>query len=301
MEQVIKWLRPYVKRLAVAAVVVVVLAVPPYYVWRRVGDRVLSDRSYVVYDEDIHITPPPRWIRSDIRELALRDASIDPPMPLLDDGLVEDVARAFAASPWVHSVLRVSKHHPARIEVELEYRRPVCVIAQSTGDGRHLVPRPVDVEGTLLPAQEFSLVDLRRYPRVDGITTTPVGPPGTRWGDPDVAGAARIADALADLWEPLGLERIGPMRRPPDGLASPHRMFEIHTQEGTRIIWGSAPGESESHEPTAAEKVARLQRWAEQQRTAGVGPARGTLDLRQRDFAGEVPANADRDDGSRRQ
>ncbi|MCA9102659.1 MAG: hypothetical protein R3C10_17710 [Pirellulales bacterium] len=294
MNVVVEWLRPYAKRLAVVATIAVVLALPPYLLWQQIGSRVLSDRSYLVYDEDIHITPPPRWIHSDIRELALRDASIDPPMPLLDDQLVEDIAGAFAASPWVKAVRSVQKHHPARIDVELEYRRPVCVVAQSTGNSRQLVPRPVDVEGTLLPAQEFSLVDLRRYPRVDGIATTPVGPPGTHWGDPAVAAAARIADALADLWEPLGLKRIGPMSRQ-SGNPSLAGSFEIHADDGTRIIWGRAPGEADSREPPTADKVARLRRWAEQQRAVGVGPVRGTLDLREHTAIGELSAAASRE------
>ena len=75
----------------------------------------------------------------DICREVFRDASLDRPLSILDDGLVEKIRSAFALNPWVAKVNSVRKYHPARVKVDLVYRRPVCVV--EIGTERHPVDR----------------------------------------------------------------------------------------------------------------------------------------------------------------
>ena len=147
----------------------------------------------------VEITPIPDWIHTDIREEAFRDASLDEPLSILDENLVERIARAFSLHPWVEEVRRVRKRHPARLEIDLVYRRPVCMVV--VPDGMHTV----DIEGVLLPADHFPPVEAMQYPRLRGVETTPTSP-GTRWRDVRVIEAAEIAAAFGDVWQELRLD-----------------------------------------------------------------------------------------------
>jgi len=118
----------------------------------------------------------------------------------------------------------------------------------------------------VLPGEGFSSAEARRYPRLGGIDTAPVG---TRWGDPRVAAAAEIAAALLPVWEQLGLDRIVPTGGTESSGAPAHR-FALLTPRQSWILWGRAPSGERSAEPSAAEKVARLEKYYREH---------GTLDL----------------------
>ena len=146
---------------------------------------------------------------------------------------------------------KVRKRPPAQVEVDLVYRRPVCMVDQPGG------PAPVDIEGVLLPSDDFSPIEKKSYPRLSGVDTGPVGPAGQRWGDGRVVGGAEIAAALADAWQRLRLERIvASPRAAASAVVEP--TFQLVTRRGTRILWGLAPGSKAAGEIPAAEKVARL-------------------------------------------
>jgi len=225
-----------------------------YTVWTGVREHVLSSEQYLLTPQNVRITPPPSWIHGDIRTEVFRDASLDGPLSILNDDLVSRIADAFSLHPWVKRVLRVSKHHPAGVRVELEYRRPVCMVQVPGG------VHAIDSEGVVLPGDDFSPVEASRYPRLGGINTEPLGPVGTRWGDPVVLGAAQIAAAFGDDWYALGLDRILP------SVAVAGRMdryaYELVTRGGTRFPWGCPPGDELAGEVPAAEKLARLKHYA---------------------------------------
>jgi len=225
-----------------------------YFVWNRVHHQVLSSEEYLVTPEKVEITPPPDWIHTDIRAEVFRGACLDRPLSIMDDDLTERIKDAFSLHPWVAKVGQVTKHHPARVKVDLNYRRPVCMV--------DIAPRllPVDANGVLLPANDFSPVAASRYPRLLGIDTVPIGPAGESWGDARVVGGAEIADALSDVWKPWRLWQIVAS---PSGIENESR-YALLTRGGTRIEWGLAPGSKVHGELPVADKLARLHEYVRQ-------------------------------------
>jgi cell division septal protein FtsQ len=156
----------------------------------------------------------------------------------------------------VAKVVAVRKFHPARLKVDLEYRRPVLMVEVPGG------LLPVDVQGAWLPSGDFSPIEAAGYPRLVGINSVPVGPVGTRWGDARVLGAAEIAAAIGSSnWTSLKLQRIM-ASTPWITNAGEEFTYEITTRGGTRVLWGRSPGASSPGEVPAADKVARLKQYA---------------------------------------
>lgn len=241
-----------------------------YAAWLQVRGPVLSSDQYVVGPQDVRITPLPEWIHRDIRFEVFRNASLDRPLSIMDEDLTERIANAFSLHAWVAKVVRVSKQHPAQVNVELIYRRPVCMVEVQ---GNLL---PVDVYGVLLPngPDDFSAVEKSRYPRLIGIDGVPVGMTGECWGDARVVGGAEIAAALGDVWKELDLWKIIPSDPAASGAAGEHT-YRLLTRGGTQILWGRAPGADAPGELPAAEKVARLRTYAAEHGTLeGGGPAK---------------------------
>jgi len=243
-----------------------------YLAWQHVRKRVLSSESYWLPLENVEITPLPEWIHTDIRIQVFRDASLDRPLSITDDDLVQRIRDGFALHPWVAKVQRVQKFHPARVRVDVVYRRPVCMV-ESAGE---LIP--VDEEGLVLPGEDFSPVEKSRYPRLVGIESAPLGPVGTRWGDDSVLGGAEIAASLSAGWEKWGLGRIVPARPAGAGLRDT-ATFELRTRNETRILWGRAPAGDASGQVPAKEKVARLEKYFAEHGTLDGKPASVLLDL----------------------
>jgi hypothetical protein len=208
--------------------------------------------QYAVTQEHVTITPRPAWIHADVRAEVFRDASLDG-LSILDDSLAERIVHAFKLHPWVADA-KAKKRPPAEVEVELLYRRPVCMVDQGGGS------LPVDIEGVLLPSDDFSPLEKQSYPRLSGVDTAPMGPVGQHWGDGRVVGGAEIAAALAEAWGPLKLERIVPSPRAA-ATAGIEPTYQLVTRGGTRILWGLAPGSTAAAEVSATEKVARLRQY----------------------------------------
>jgi 8-oxo-dGTP pyrophosphatase MutT (NUDIX family) len=200
----------------------------------------------------LEITPLPEWIHTDIRFEVFRNASLDGPLSITDEKLVERIDNSFSLNPWVARVVRVSKHASARVKVELVYRRPVCMV-EVPGD-----LLPVDAHGVLLPYgnDDFSPVEKSRYPLLVGITSARVAV-GECWGDPRVVGGAEIAAAVREVWEELQLQRIQPSDPFDTGVAE-EPTYKLFSRGGAVIFWGRAPGTKVPGELPAAEKVARL-------------------------------------------
>ncbi len=243
--------------LVVAGILLVLAAGAGYAVWQQVGPHVRSSGQYQLDPEQITITPPPAWIRSDIKAEALRDASFDGPLSLLDPELTVRVASALAAHPWVAHVERVSKRFPSGLDVVVSYRRPVAMV--EVEDGASALP--VDAEGIVLPTRDFRPTEAEDYPRIGEIHTTPSGSAGMRWGDAGVAGAAQIAAALGNEWKKLDLFRIVPGERKP-GRSGVEYTFSLVTHSGTKVNWGRAPTTDLPGELPAAEKISQLKTYA---------------------------------------
>lgn len=245
---IVGWLTRW---LLIAAVVGGALGGSWYALWARVRPHVLASGEYQLDPKKIEITPPPAWIRSDIRAEVARDVTLNRGLSVLDEDLTVRVAQAFSLHPWVAKVTRVSKRHPAGVQVDLVYRQPALLV-QAAGD-----LYPVDAEGVVLPGEDFAQADARKYPLLTEITTKPAGPVGAAWGDVRVAGAGRLATMLKPHWEALKLFRIVATQT---GSVPSSRDVQYHlfTHANSRVLWGRAPGFEGAGEPVAKVKLAQL-------------------------------------------
>lgn len=237
--------------------------------WRHYRDDIYQSEPYQLSADNVHATSPPEWIHSDVRGEAVRSAGIEQPVSILEEDLTERIARAFELHPWVARVDKVTKFHPARVEVEVVYRRPACVVEVPGG------LYAVDEQGVLLPSEDFSPAQTQQYPRVRGIDRAPLGLAGSAWGDARVTAAAQVASVLRPLWTEGQFTSIAPL--PTSDLEAPAQ-FELLTRDGGRIEWGHAPGAEIPDEPTAEAKLARLKEYFQQQAAGPSSTSR--LDLR---------------------
>ncbi len=277
------------------------IAVGVTAMWPQIQEHVSKNDDLWLTVESIDVTPQPSWIRVDVRTEVLRDASLDGPISILDPALAQRVAEAFVLHPWVADVTRVQKHHPARVSVELEYRKPACMVLVSgrlfpAGPGGEQITDglyPVDAQGVFLPPDDFSPIEAARYPRLVGANSIPVGPPGTRWGDSTVHEGARIAAVLVRDWLRYDLERIEPTvssRRNRGYLK-----FDLVTKDGTRVQWGFAPQPGPAGETVTREKLSQLDRYAEEHGSLNVPEPPNVINLQSWDAKlEEEPFTADR-------
>jgi hypothetical protein len=221
--------------------------------WIVVRDSVAAQDDYSLRADQIELTPPPPWIHSNVTAEVLRAASLDRPLSLLEEDLTRRIYEALPLHPWIARVERVSKRYPARMTVDVVYRRPVCMVEVPGG------VHPVDDESVVLPTADFSPTDATRFPLLRGIDSPP-SQPGTPWGDERVLEGSRLAAALSDVWMELRLASLAPLPRPEELLDEPYR-YELFTRSGLRIIWGLPPTGSAADKMLVESKIARLRQW----------------------------------------
>jgi hypothetical protein len=157
-------------------------------------------------------------------------------------------------------VERITKRLPASLEIELKYRQPVAAVASRDSAGVSFLP--IDHSAVRLPDSDLTEAERRYLPRIAGVTGRPLI--GDIWNDPCVVGGAKLAAALADVWQQLQLVEIIPAVHEANQ-GSPYYAFEITTSGGTRIVWGAAPGlEAASSESPFEQKRQRLVDYAAQ-------------------------------------
>lgn len=259
-----------------------------FTLWRSVKPRVLALPQFLVTAENVSITLPPKWIRSDVKNDVFRDVELAGPVSILDDDLAERFYEAFAAYPWVAKVNRVLKRPPAGVDVDLVYRRPVLMVKVPDG------LLPVDGEGVQLLTADFSPLEASRYPRLVELGPATPPPAGTRWSDARVAQAAALAAVLIDDWQDLGLQRIALSEGAPRSAAGPFE-FDLLTKQGTRVAWGAAPTSSADRSAIAADKLTRLRNYHAEHNTLEGAAGPQTLDLRAPHGTQVSPRTAARD------
>lgn len=244
------------RRAAPLLMIAATLSGGTYWAWSQQSARIEAEGHYRIGAADIHTTPRPEWITTDVTAESLRDASLDPPFSSLDATLPERVAKAFAFHPWVAEVRRV-RALTGGLEVELSYRRPVCMVELPPNGGKRGL-YAVDAEGTLLPSRDF-LDEPKKavaYPRLGGFVPAEVARVGAKWPDARIVAGARVAVVLNDAWQKLKLAKIAPQASVEATAATP--TFELLTQDGSRIVWGGAPGSEAKGEMPANKKIAAL-------------------------------------------
>lgn len=253
--------------LAVAVFLGGCLAGGGYAIWQNVRAHVLHSPQYQILLDNVSITPPPAWIHTDIKAEVIRDAEVDGALSVLDEDLTERIYQGFAAHPWVAKVLHVAKLAPARLQVELVYRQPVCMVQVAGG------LFPIDIEGVLLPTADFSPHEAARFPRLSNIPLPTEPPAGAVWRDTRVLEGARLAAALSEVWAEMGFHHFELMAEP----GSEGNHYQILTRSGSRVFWGPAPGTDEAAQALTKAKLARLKQYYAERGSLD-GP-HGTQDL----------------------
>lgn len=258
------------RRSGLSAVAVLVAAVVAGgFLWQRFGPEVRQGEGYTLEPQAVELEGVPPWVKADLRAEALRDASLDKPLPLDDPDLETRLARAFDLHPWVRRVIEVRVESPPRARVVIDCREPVAMVRVPPGPLGEGGLLPVDGEGFLLPVTDFTRDEAAGYPVIAGIQSLPRGPQGSEWGDPAVGEAAAVVSLVRPEWEALGLRECRLRER------SGRREWDL-VGEGVGLIrFGSAPGGEAAGEPGAAAKLAALKR------VAAEGPSGETLDLRE--------------------
>jgi hypothetical protein len=273
-------LRPQYRGLVLCAVIAVAAIGGSMYAWRRWGEPAMQSSEYLVTPENISVTPQPAWIHANVKDEVIRTAVFSE-LALLDRGLVEQVAQAFALHPWVKSVVRVEKRYPAQVAVELEYRQPVIVVKIDAPDEQGLLF--LDEESVLLRSGDFAPSQARNYLRIGAAGETPTSVYGTPWGSERIAGAARIAAAWGDQWQTLGLYWITAVRSSVGELT-----YELRTQDDkVRVVWGAAIGRESAGEAPAGQKIAALAQYVNDKGPLGKSGEGVVIDLRELAGAGK--------------
>ncbi len=222
----------------------------------------LSQRvEYRFKTSNIEINSAPHWVPPDLVQQVVDCKALPQEVSLLETNLTREIAEAFEIHPWVAEVVCVQKSFPARIQVELQYRRPVAMVQVKQGT------YPIDANGVLLPPADFSVAGMSCYPLILNVPSMPQGPAGTSWGDATVIGAARLANVLAStndgvsLWREFGLAAIRVPRRTKANVNSEELIYDLVTEGGSRIIWGRTPGTRHPEELSADKKIDRLHKY----------------------------------------
>lgn len=237
-------------------------------VWRSAEPSLRNLPQYRVTASTIELTPPPAWVRADVKLEALRDAGLlggpdAAPLSVLDDAgeLERRVATAIGFHPWVESVGIVRRLPPNRLVVEASYRTPVAALRLRGGGST--TGQVVDRAAVVLPPGDLTPATVARLPRIEcRAPLTPVRP-GEAWTDPRVTGAVAMITSLGDAWPALRLVDVTPSRTPEVRRDRPYFLYELRSTGNTRIAWGAAPGHAPADEPPFAEKLARLRSYVE--------------------------------------
>jgi hypothetical protein len=287
---------PLPGRMARAALAVAVLGGVAWgasYAWRAWGVPATRGPEYLISAEKIIAPTPPAWIRTDVVQEVVHSGSLEN-QSILDPQLTIKVADAFRLHPWVRSVRRVSKSRPAKVEVDLEYRRPAALVEITTAEARGVLP--IDDEGVLLPRGDFvdeagQLVpEALKYPVIVGGDALPEGAPGAAWGNTTIVGAARVAAALAEVWEECGLFKIAPA--PHTGGSSTEREYLLLARNGSQVIWGPPPGDKPKDQSLTRAKLEKLLDYVQRNRPFDPSAQTVEIDLRNADEVRVVPYTA---------
>lgn len=180
---------------------------------------------------------------------------------LFDPTLVSDMRRAYGESVWVKKITHIRRRFPNRVDVEFLIRMPA---AQVWHDNKFWL---VDNDAALLPVPG-SRDRFAALPEIVGVTSDIIGgrpKPGGQWRDPGVAGALGILRAFwgSPLAEALPVGRVvvnaGAFGSGAGRDAAVRRRFEVVTESGAVVRWGTFNPGDVAGELTNSEKLWHLQ------------------------------------------
>ncbi|TWU20198.1 hypothetical protein Pla52o_47130 [Novipirellula galeiformis] len=254
-------IRDLIRRLIVAPAALsfiwpVLLIVGGYVAWDRWGAEHVASQFYGVQLDQIKVTAPPNYVRTDVSETVFRDTALDQ-LSLLDVQATAKIASAFSTHPWVSRVISVRKLPGGNVDVHLEYRRPVAMVhvfkPNQSESGSFFFP--IDGTGTLLPTTEFAQSETLDYIHIEVPDVYPTGVVGGPFGDTRVEAAARLAGVLSSVREQAKIRAIGVHG---DARQNDAPQLEITTTDNRRLFWGNPPGLEERGERTVEMKIQAL-------------------------------------------
>lgn len=190
-------------------------------------------------------TAHPPWVSGAMRTLLERTAAGNLTGDPLDDASLRRTEAALLATGWVRSVDRIARRAGGVVTIRATWRVPVAVVRTPESD--HLV----SALGERLPLSGRQGWSGWRF------VTGPSGPlpeVGRAWLGGDVSAGLRLLAHLNGraLYAQVAGVDIGAYAR--DG------RLAIVTDRGSRIVWGSAPGDWRPGEPSDEQKL----KWLEQ-------------------------------------
>jgi hypothetical protein len=209
------------------------------------ADRLVSDHIELTFRD------PPAWVNEDLlaslQRNALRDVIGD---PFLQSDL-EHIQFTLTESGWFDEIKQVRRLSATHVEVDARFSRPFAVVRDGVGD--HLI----DPVGTLLP-HVYETGGARGFTVITGAAFDRPPRPGRQWDGSDITAALRVLRlidrkpwrdqvAAIDVRDYAAVESI-----------------VLVTNHGSRIVWGSAPGEEPPGEASAERKISYLDHHVEQ-------------------------------------
>lgn len=218
----------------------------------RLGKELLRQPIYLVEGGEVRISKPHQWVNRDFFANAVVKGGLTSPLSVADPTLVGKLRDGLEADPWIESVDQIDVSLQDGVQILATYRTPALMV--QTLDGLF----PVDKNGVVLPTRDFAIGDTSMFPRFRLFDSSPPTAIGSRWRDPRIVEAARLATLLSpfneeqNLWKRCELAEIRPSE-------SADGSFEMYSQAGSRVIWGRTSEAAQDVEPTDAQKVGKLE------------------------------------------
>ena len=250
--------------------------------WQRYQHRLIPAAQYQLTEDRVRITPAPQWAKIDLKRLLLEVPAGHAAPNILDTDVVSRTATTLQSVGWVAKVNQVRKSADG-LDIDVRYRFPVGIVELN----QMTVPRwdqsktaqvmPVDSSGTVMPAEIVQHVQLPRI-SVFNPQSLDLLRPWEVWRDARVVDAAAIMSQIGARAQQLGIYRVMTMRSSRQ-MAASQIPFELWPQNGTKVVWGNAPGKEVVGEASAASKLEALVRFVSQHGSLEQMPDR-RVDLR---------------------
>ncbi len=250
--------------------------------WERYQHRLIPVQDYQLTADRVRITPAPSWAKIDLKRLLLEVPAGQAPPNILDTDVVARTAMTLKSVGWVEEVDQVRKSSDG-LDIDLRYRRPVGKVTLNhtnvPGWARTKTAQvmPVDQNGMVMPPQ---LVQHFKLPRISVFNpqSFSMARPWAVWPDLRIVDAAAIISLIGSEADRLGIYRVMTLRSSRQ-MSAAEIPFELWPENGTKVVWGNAPGKEVVGEASAQNKLTALVRFVTQHGSLGQMPDR-RVDLR---------------------
>ena len=250
--------------------------------WERYQHRLIPAADYQLTEARVRITPEPKWAKIDLKRLLLETPAGQQPPSILDTDVVSKTAKTLKSVGWVEEVQKVRKSTEG-LDIDVRYREPVGIVPLNhtnvPGWPRTKTAQvmPVDRNGMVMPPQ---LVQHFNLPRISVFNPQGLNlvRPWSVWPDQRVIDGVNILTFIGPRADSLGIYRVMTMRSNRQ-MSATQIPFELWPENGTRVVWGNAPGKEVASEATAQTKLGALIQFVDQHGSLEQMPER-KVDLR---------------------